>query len=61
MVEYGIHVSETVCDALINDDEDEEVLELISVAIPAFRDDLEIQISAAKALELVLIDGKSLH
>ena len=49
---------DTVSDQLIMDDEDEEVLQLIAVAIPAFRDDIEIQIAAAKALALVLADGK---
>ena len=35
-----------------------EVLHLITVAIPAFRDDPEIQVAAAKALALLLTDGK---
>ena len=39
-------------------EEGSEVLHLITVAIPAFRDDPEIQVAAADALALLLKDGK---
>lgn len=38
----------------------EEVLQLICIAIPAFRFDLEIQIAASKSLALLLADGKDI-
>ena len=50
-------VSVTVCDQLKQDEDDEEVLQLTAVVIPAFRDDIEIQIAAAKALALILANG----
>ena len=50
---------ETVREQLkVSAEEGSEVLHLITVAIPAFRDNQEIQMAAADALVLLLKDGK---